>query len=721
MRLIEVVQYLNVSLNSVATFLSSKGMPLSNWNLNTRLKDKQVSLLVKEYGYKPQFASMRIGTTREKPEVQAVLDEIHHKHGSTTKKQVSKETKSGKKAQRKLLIEQGLQQIKGQQVKLKIKGYFNQVLYTKGYENLFIEGRVQLSDVYYNGSELNKYWAESILKTRNTKTEFVVIDPQVVAEDGKNTFAHLRYNVTPEPSWQIQFKKLCKGAELKGIIIDVVEEYYIVKCILNYNYFIWGTVSKGVYPKNYGINSTIIVRIKHIGANLFAPVLFTGEQKGNENLVEGSVSSSNPLSSQYLDVSPSQDDYDFSKWRETQKKELDRQRELLQTAVLGNNETSSLEPKPIDLPLGKTEVKTPQKLGKTRNPIVVVKCEANFFDDYEVEGQTMSEFLYNDKTIPFEDYLLSSGTIVLRYKLLIALADLMSAYHKANLILGDINPANFEIVSDNPIVLRLIDDSLVSYKTNIIHMPDDIHLMAPEVKDHLSPITPMSECYSFASLACLMLTGKENFFSDIGKAHFIASPLIDILSQSFCTDPMMRPRISTWSESLRFGLDELIYCPQCQQWHVLNSSGRCPICNKNEGFINISLQVGILGEAEIYNAELNQIDMEPTIIGNAKGNVIITEYTSKLLYGYHFGMVARKDTPIAVITLTQCNSNKDVTLHIIPMSGTTFSPLDDNYTPKGEPFEDATDIEISGEDLYRTMFLVESEIFNNKILKLCHT
>jgi hypothetical protein len=54
------------------------------------------------------------------------------------------------------------------------------------------------------------------------------------------------------------------------------------------------------------------------------------------------------------------------------------------------------------------------------------------------------------------------------------------------------------------------------------------------------------------------------------------------------------------------------------------------------------------------------------------------------------------------------------------MSGTAFTLLDDNYTPIDEAFEVATDIDINGEELYSTMFLVESETFNNKILKLCH-
>ena len=130
--------------------------------------------------------------------------------------------------------------------------------------------------------------------------------------------------------------------------------------------------------------------------------------------------------------------------------------------------------------------------------------------------------------------------------------------------------------------------------------------------------------------------------------------------------------------------------------------------------------MGNYGETEIYNIEQNVMEKMPTIIGSPKGDVIITENTSKILYGYHFGAITKKDLPIAVITVTQCNSNKDVTLHIIPISGAVFTPLADNFMPGGEPFEDATDVEVGGDELFRTMFLVESNTFNNKILKLCH-
>ena len=695
MRLHEALKNLNVGLDTIADYLFWKGKPLKDRNLNVRLSDEQCSLIFKEFGYKPQTKLQRTVDTKEKPSVQAILDEIHQKCGKSQSRKVAKETKANKKEKKKRKREQELIQIKGKKVHLTIKGYVNHVLYTKGYSNLFTEGRVHISDVFYNGNQLNEYWADNLLKVCRTKSDFVVIEPQAKIEGSINTYAQLRYNVTPEPSWLIQVKQLRSGMVLNCDVIDVDEKHYIVKRILKYNYFIWGYVDKNDTVGSYNINSTIKVRIKSIASNLFAPFVFICDSSGKEQLLEENGSS---VQSKHIPKdNPSTDDIEFVKWRENQKKELDKQREQLQTVFDSNIKTTHID-----------------------QEIEAITCEANFFEDYEVRGKTLEEFLYVDNSISFDKYLQTTGGIVLRYKMLIALADLITAYHKAHLLLGDIDPSNFEIISDDALVFKMKDDSGVSYKTNMIHMLEGIHLMAPEVKNHLSPVTPMSECYSFALLVYQMLAGEEyGATNNLSKAHFVAPPVLDMLCKSLCSDPMLRPNMTKWCDALRFGLDELAFCPHCHQWHVLAPKGNCPLC-KNHSKLTISLQIGNYGEAEIYNIEQNVIKKGPTLIGNPKGNVIITEYTSKILYGYHFGTFAKKDLPIAVITVTQCNSNKDITLHIIPISGTVFTPLADNYMPRNESFEEATDIEISGDKLFRTMFLVESNSFNNKILKLCH-
>ena len=713
MRLHEAIRNLNIGLDTAAEFLASKGMPLEDRNLNVRLRDMQCSLLYREFGYKPQAKQLRSSVAHEKPEVQAVLNEIHQRHSKPTKKQATIETKADKKAKRKLLIEQELKQIVGQKVKIKVKGFASKVLYTKGYGNLFIEGRVHLSDVYYNGIELSTYCAEGLLKTCSGKKEFTVLEPRVEVTGSKNgTYARLRYEVCPEQSWQKQFDKLVPGKEIKGYVIDVTREQYIVKCSLHEGYFIWGAVDKNEYFDDYEITNAITVCIKHIGSNLFAPIIFQSNLKEKEPFLEDVNWETETNNDDKKDSS--NDDNDFIRWRESQKKELDLQRELLQAAPYNYNKEDRAASNSTD------GLKTHEAEYNSQDEIKSIRCEATFFDDYEVKGHSLDEYLYKNESISFNKYLSISGSIVLRYKLLIALADLVSAYHNANLVLGNMNPANFEVVSDEPIVVRMQDDSSASYKTNMMHMQESFPYIAPEVRHHLSPITPMSECYSFASFVYQMLTGKEfSLTNDYSDTIYVASSVRDILFQSLSNDPMQRPKMNYWRDSLRNGLDELMYCSQCNQWHVLNSSGTCTTC-KNKSNLLICLKVGYYGDAEIYNYRQNTIEKKPTLIGKAKGNVIITENTSKILYGYHFGVLSKKDQPIAVITITQCNSNKDITLHIIPMSGTAFTLLDDNYTPIDEAFEDATDIDINGEELYSTMFLVESETFNNKILKLCH-
>jgi len=418
-------------------------------------------------------------------------------------------------------------------------------------------------------------------------------------------------------------------------------------------------------------------------------------------------------------------DRDFIEWRESQQRELEAQREQLSNALLGRA-LHSQTGKPQVSPCTPGHSLVPQisqseskKLGKKKEP-QEYECESHFIEDYIAKNHKMSDFIYHDKSVPFVKYLQATGSIALRYKLLIALSDLISKYHKTNQIIGDINPTNFEIVSDEPLSLRMINKDMVSYKTNMIHQREGLHYMAPEVKNHLSPITQMSESYSFALIVIHMLTGDEyQGKGEFGKSSYITNNVIDILCQSLAPDPTLRPKIEKWSFALREGLDGLVYCNRCQQWYAPKQSVCCSCCNQKTKFA-ISLQVGLYGNAEVYNVERNIMEFRTTLIGNSKGNVILTESTSKVLNGYEFGLSENKDITVAVISISQCNSNNDVTLHIIPIPGNQFTLLDSNYQQKGDSFDKSTDIEIHGEELYKTMFLVESKVIKNKILKICH-
>lgn len=717
MRVHDAIKNFNIGIDAIAEFLSLKGMPLEERNVNLRLRDKQYSLLYNE------FNKSVVHTTEltEMPKVQAVLDEIHRKKDRKTKSKTFIKPTCKKKSAKQLKREQELLSLSGDKLKLKVKGFSNQILYLIGLNSLFTEGYVYLNDVYYDGYQLDKYWSEYLLKSINGKTEFVVIGP-IEKDDGtNNTYAHFKYLVTPDSSWVHQFKQLSLGKILNGTVIGFIDEMYVVQCSLESKYFVWGYVSKDEYISEYEENSVIKVALKAKGSNLFAPVNFVGaESVGLDN--EKTTNTSQIVQKK---VSSSVDDIDFIVWREKQKDQLDAQREQLEKAYLSTVQPSSIgvTQNAEDKDNQDAETLTCDGYNEKKAEQIIAEdysCEANFFEEHKIKNKKMDDFIYGGKSVTFDKYLQSTGSITLRYKLLIALADLISEYHKANLIIGDIVASNFIIKADEPLSLKLFDDSLVNYKTNMIHMHDGLHYLAPEVKNHLSPITPMSECYSFALLVIHMLTGeKYQGKGDFGASPYLPKNIIDILCQSLTSDPMSRPKLERWSIALRQAIDGLVYCSQCHQWYAPKQAGCCNRC-KNKIKLAISCQVGLYGEAEVYNVENNLIEHKNRIIGNTKGNVIITESTAKLLLGYEFGLSTSKDSAIAVITITQCNSNSDITLHITPIAGNRFTLLDEDYHPKGKSFDKAKDFEIKGEDLYKTMFLVESKIINNKILKICH-
>ena len=66
---------------------------------------------------------------------------------------------------------------------------------------------------------------------------FEVISPAVAQEGTKATYARLKYNVTAKDGWQSIFSSLKKKQEFKGKVIAVKGSEYIIKCMLQNDYF----------------------------------------------------------------------------------------------------------------------------------------------------------------------------------------------------------------------------------------------------------------------------------------------------------------------------------------------------------------------------------------------------------------------------------------------------------------------------------------------------
>ena len=205
----------------------------------------------------------------------------------------------------------------------------------------------------------------------------------------------------------------------------------------------------------------------------------------------------------------------------------------------------------------------------------------------------------------------------------------------------------------------------------------------------------------------------------IGSNPNITHPIASLLERSFASNPMERPTLEKWKETLRSSLDEFVFCPKCKEWHPRNVDKNCPFCDTRSMF-DIKLSIGTLGEGEVYDPETNALHVEKTIIGKCRWDIALNESTSKILYAYHFGIKNNPDIPIAVITVTNCNDNNEMTLCVTPMLNTRITHVDPNYEMIGIPFNEQTNIEFDRNLISDSVFLVENNMFKNKIIKLCH-
>lgn len=695
MRLHEALKRFNVGLETAAQFLASRGIPLESKDVNARIRDFQASALSREFGY--TYSSTPTPSPRRKneetPEVKRILEEIKNKKGNKKEKKERKVKAKNNAAQ----------DIIGKEVSVKVKSFEKNVLITKGYLTIFTEGRIVFDDVCYKGSKLSEYWAKYFLSKCSGKMMFEVISPAVAQEGTKATYARLKYNVTAKDGWQSIFSSLKKKQEFKGKVIAVKGSEYIVKCMLQNDYCIFGSVDSNDYIDDYEVNNTIQVHLARKGQYLFDPMIFVAPTENKDN---NQTTPINTPSTPKIEINQTPAT-GFEQWRSKQKQEIDD--------FYGLTPYKEKEPITTDSSY-KFKKEEPVEKEPEKN-IIEYSCEATFFPDYEIVGMKLSDFMFQKNKMFISNILKTHGLLV-RYQLLLAVAELLNGYHKQHLILKNLDPGNFIVISASPIRVKLKDDSEVSYKTSMIKTEPSSKWDAPEVINHLSPYTPMSECYSFANQVMWMLTGQLDK-TLIGSNPNITHPIASLLERSFASNPMERPTLEKWKETLRSSLDEFVFCPKCKEWHPRNVDKNCPFCDTRSMF-DIKLSIGTLGEGEVYDPETNALHVEKTIIGKCRWDIALNESTSKILYAYHFGIKNNPDIPIAVITVTNCNDNNEMTLCVTPMLNTRITHVDPNYEMIGIPFNEQTNIEFDRNLISDSVFLVENNMFKNKIIKLCH-
>ncbi len=222
--------------------------------------------------------------------------------------------------------------------------------------------------------------------------------------------------------------------------------------------------------------------------------------------------------------------------------------------------------------------------------------------------------------------------------LLCSLAEILERLHNRGLVYCDISDNNVFISEDNELSNAwLIDTDNLEYGREIKTCVKTDKFMAPELYNGMKN-TAMSDCYSFAILAFMVLTGIGPFDGEemnqddwangdeepfeekrnSGKVNYIYetntnNPPVGGLSPANCMtdklrslfektfslsgrmDPSSRPTMTEWTEALNEAADLLVRC-DAGHWHF---DQNCPFCSESEKKTN--------SEGKYYQLEFSRL------------------------------------------------------------------------------------------------------------------
>lgn len=212
---------------------------------------------------------------------------------------------------------------------------------------------------------------------------------------------------------------------------------------------------------------------------------------------------------------------------------------------------------------------------------------------------------------------LHSGGLARRLTLLRQLATTLALLHARGMMFGDLSPDNIYVSSKVAHAeLWLIDCDNISVEASpcrALYTPD---YGAPELVAGQADFSTRTDVWSFAVIACQLLTGNHPFKGDFvndGEPHLEEQALAGklpwighssdtanhssrgiplsltttgklalLFSRCFeagLADPLVRPSMAEWLEAIVEASERTINCSACTSTYLLNPARTCPFCD----------------------------------------------------------------------------------------------------------------------------------------------
>lgn len=287
-------------------------------------------------------------------------------------------------------------------------------------------------------------------------------------------------------------------------------------------------------------------------------------------------------------------------------------------------------------------------------------------DDIDRCEHDITFYKWSQQEASFEEWLISTGGIRIRYEILIALAKIIAQYHRENKVYKNLTPQYVGVIvnKDNSISIQMPETShLASGFGNLFIYASH---SAPEIVNRRSPNTPMSDCFTFSILAHELLNFCHPFIGDVVKDDlslmedafkgkqpwvdnindksniltlryydclFTTPKIRDLFKRTFddgLHDSMLRPSIFEWLEALEDGRDHIKQCSNCHADYLYFDDGACAICDEEPQF---DIRIDIARLEKKFNFETctfsdSETELYPEIITtlyvNKDNNAIVT-------------------------------------------------------------------------------------------------
>ena len=324
-------------------------------------------------------------------------------------------------------------------------------------------------------------------------------------------------------------------------------------------------------------------------------------------------------------------------------------------------------------------------------------------------------YKWSEQETNFDEWLISTGGIRIRYEILIALAKIIAQYHRENKVYKNLTPQYVGVMvnKDNSVKIQMPETSyLASGFGNLFVYASH---SAPEIVNRRIPNTPMSDCFTFSVLAHELLTFCHPFIGDVVKNDislmeeafrgklpwidnkndksnnltqrhydfmFTTQEIRDLFKRTFedgLHDLMLRPTIFEWIDALEDGRNHIKQCSGCGADYLYFDDGACAICDEEPQF-DIRIDIARLEKKfnfDTYTFSDSETELYPEIITthyiNKDNNAIVT--TKQILTETN---VEQDVLSIAIKNdikdkkIKEVDEERDISVMIKPLNGYSF-------------------------------------------------